>query len=382
MDDPHEDERQPDALRERAEDLVSEDDAVGSGAPPSADLKPQRLLNELRVHEVELELQNEELQRIRDELEVSNRQYSELYDFAPSGYLTLDFDGAITLANLAAAQILGTERARLVGRSLERFVSTDDQATFNSWFRGVVQGADPTPCVIQLGGVDDERAIVVQLTATCSLERQECRLLLVDITSRVQAESARRTAQLLQQQQIFERFTDPTFLIEVDDGSYRVSSVNGAFIDWTGLDRSEVIGRPASTWMRPESFAAARVRFDEAARSGLAIRYEDVSTGADGEQVAQITVVPIIAEDGSCHQLLCSVHDITIERRERIELEAERRRHLERLAMLEKFHTLTVGRELRMVELKQEVAERERRIQELEQQLTEHNARESHTGRT
>ncbi|OFX21649.1 MAG: hypothetical protein A2V77_14305 [Anaeromyxobacter sp. RBG_16_69_14] len=114
----------PRALRRRAEERLRARGRQGAQIGGAEDTL--RLIHELQVHQIELEMQNEELRRVRDELEVSLARYSELYDFAPVGYVTLDRKSTIFEINLAGATMLGKERARLVG---ERFASWVTPAT-------------------------------------------------------------------------------------------------------------------------------------------------------------------------------------------------------------------------------------------------------------
>src|ERR1039457_2143095 len=83
----------------------------------------QRLLHELQVHHVELEMQNAELQEARDRLEALLEKYTDLYDFAPVGHFSLDEAGRILEVNLTGAALLVVARSRLINRSLTRFVA-------------------------------------------------------------------------------------------------------------------------------------------------------------------------------------------------------------------------------------------------------------------
>ena len=78
----------------------------------------RKLVEELRIHQVELEMQNEELRSAQWALEQSRKEYSDLYDFAPVGYLTLNEEGRIVKANLIAAKQLGVERSILIGKPI------------------------------------------------------------------------------------------------------------------------------------------------------------------------------------------------------------------------------------------------------------------------
>ncbi len=87
----------------------------------------QRLFHELEVHQIELEMQNEELRRIQQELEAARDRYANLYDFAPIGYITVGKDGLILEANLTAALLLGINRGDLVHQTLLRFITPQSQ---------------------------------------------------------------------------------------------------------------------------------------------------------------------------------------------------------------------------------------------------------------
>jgi len=89
-----------------------------------------KLVEDLHIHQIELEIQNEELRRAQSELEVSRDGYSDLYDFAPVGYVTISEKGLILQANLACADMLGVERSSLIGKPFSRFVKKEDQDVF------------------------------------------------------------------------------------------------------------------------------------------------------------------------------------------------------------------------------------------------------------
>lgn len=110
----------------------------------------QRLIHELRVHQIELEMQNEALRRTQFELEESRSQYSDLYDFAPVGYLTLDEHSLILQANLTAANLLGTERMHLGKRTLHAHVREQDKEKSRLHIATVFKTREPQTCEVRL----------------------------------------------------------------------------------------------------------------------------------------------------------------------------------------------------------------------------------------
>ena len=114
-------------LREQAQEIIrqrSEDIPV----PPQYDI--MALIQELNIHQVELEIQNEELRRAQAEISLLHKEYSDLYEFAPCGYITLDSKEIITHCNLSCVTILGLDRTRLIGGGFGRFVSSESRNDF------------------------------------------------------------------------------------------------------------------------------------------------------------------------------------------------------------------------------------------------------------
>ena len=118
--------------------------AVKARQPTSA------LLQELQIHQIELEVQNEELRRDQLELEKAHEQYVDLYDFAPVGYLTLDADGLVAGANLTAATLLGKERKGLGGRPFAGLIVATDTDRWRRLHSALVQQGGKAACRLAL----------------------------------------------------------------------------------------------------------------------------------------------------------------------------------------------------------------------------------------
>jgi signal transduction histidine kinase len=131
--------------------------------PPRTEEDMLRLVHELEVHQIELEMQNEELRRAKDELELSRDKYAELYDFAPVGYFSFDPQGLIREANLTAAQMLGIERSALAGKPFISFIAdATSRAVFSNHLKSVSQKQVMETCEVKLAGKYKE-VVQVQL---------------------------------------------------------------------------------------------------------------------------------------------------------------------------------------------------------------------------
>jgi PAS domain S-box-containing protein len=150
---------------------------------PGTEQDARSLLHELQVHQIELEMQNEELKQARVAVEAALEQYTNLYDFAPVGYFTLGRDGAIRQANLTGATLLGVERSGLVKRRFELLVAEENRPDFDAFLKKVFADSAKESCVVILSRKGNEPP-VVQIAGAASEDGQECRIAVVDISRR------------------------------------------------------------------------------------------------------------------------------------------------------------------------------------------------------
>ncbi len=155
--------------------------------PPTSitlsEIDTYRLIHDLQVHQIELEMQNEELQQARAQVETGLQHYSDLFEFAPVGYLLLDRRGSVLQANLTGAMLLEVDRADLVGQRLELLVAEADWGVYNAFFAQVFAAGSKQVCEVALEQ-PHSRCQYAQLSGIASPDGQECRIAIIDITER------------------------------------------------------------------------------------------------------------------------------------------------------------------------------------------------------
>jgi signal transduction histidine kinase/ActR/RegA family two-component response regulator len=139
------------AFRRKAEELARE---KAARSPQNIDALPageiRRMLYELQVHQIQLEMQNEELRRTQEELNAARARYFDLYDLAPVGYVTLSGKGEILEANLTASTLLGTARGALVLQPITRFILRDDQDTYYLHRKLLLETGESQVCELRM----------------------------------------------------------------------------------------------------------------------------------------------------------------------------------------------------------------------------------------
>ncbi len=176
-------------LRDKAELRIREADS-SAAAEDVAGADARALLHELQVHQIELEMQNEELLRYQASAQAASEKYYDLFDFAPVGYYLWDDNGCIVEVNLAGAALLGLERSAVLHKRFRQFVATQDRLAFVEFCKRVLTSEGKQSCEIKLlrdGGAVD---VLVEGIATQDGQGRPlyCRTAVIDITQQKHAE--------------------------------------------------------------------------------------------------------------------------------------------------------------------------------------------------
>ena len=166
-------------LRQKAEEQLKHKQKKEASLEKETDIK--KLLHELQVHQIELEMQNEELRQAYETTEAALKKYTMLFDLAPVGYFSLDHDGSITELNFTGADMLKERRFSLVGSNFKLFVSEGSRPVFNNFFRNVFTSSKKETCEILLGH-NKEPLCYVYMEGVVAEDDKKCLLSVVNIS--------------------------------------------------------------------------------------------------------------------------------------------------------------------------------------------------------
>ena len=235
----------------------------------------EELLHELQVHQIELEMQNEELRGAQQTIEESRDRYQDLYDFAPIGYLTLDRSATIVEANLTVSNLLGVTRKELLKRRFANFVSPESREHWNRQFMNSMNPGEKQGCELTLMRADGV-LLHARLDCLCTQRGDEpllARIALTDITERRLAQQ--HLAGLI------ESATDA--IISVDEDQLIVL-FNPAAERMFGLPATEALGQPLDALLPVESRHVHAEHLRTFARSGLSSRNMEGRPGLQGRR--------------------------------------------------------------------------------------------------
>jgi diguanylate cyclase (GGDEF)-like protein/PAS domain S-box-containing protein len=301
-------------LREIAEAKVQSLQLDGDSVKSDEDI--QRLVHELRVHEIELEMQNDELQRTQDVIEESRARYFDLYELAPVGYCTIDVNGMVLEANHTASELLGVASTDLVGQPFSRFIFKEDQDIFYLHRRKFGKTGDAQEIDLRLLRAEGTFfwALLRSIVPANNRDGSVLRLTISDMTPRKQAEESLRLAASV--------FTHAREGIAITDPDGTILNVNAAFTQITGYSRGELAGRNLSF--------LGSVDQDQ---SYIDAMWKDVKTKGhwygeiwnrrkDGDLYAEFLTITAVHDDkGNIQNYIVLISDITVIKEQQNRLE-------------------------------------------------------------
>ncbi len=281
------------------------------------------LLHELQVHQIELEMQNEELRRVQLELVASRDRYIDIYDFAPMGYLTLTPTGRISEINLTCASLLGESRNKLVQANFSRYVAAGNSDYWYKFFRSALEQKEQQSCQLTMQRADG-RCFQANLVCVCSVfEVPVLRISMTDVSVLSEAEEALRIAAVA-----FECQEG----IVVMNADLKVLRVNLAFAQMTGYLPSEVQGRTTAflrSHQHPVSFYEAIWRDTQSRGNWQGEMWHQRKNGSD--YMAWVTITGVRNMSNQVTHYVANITDATYRRQQeqqRLSNEAEHRHTL------------------------------------------------------
>jgi PAS domain S-box-containing protein len=221
-------------FRQKAEELMGKEERESIAL--LTEQGTYKLVHELQVHQIELQLQNDELIQAREQTKAASEKYIELYDFAPSGYFTLSKVGGILELNLAGSQMLGKERLLLKNRRFGEIVSKETRPIFNFFLDRVFNGQARETCEVSLQ-VNGKFPLHVHLTGIANENREQCLLTVVDITQRMKAEDETK----VQLKNFYSVFDSSPVAMLVINSATNIVMANLAAVKLSGSNLSKIL---------------------------------------------------------------------------------------------------------------------------------------------
>ena len=201
-------------------------------------MPPARRPYEPQLRRIELEMQNSELRKTAEELKTALKKCTDIYDWAPVGYLSLDPDGIVRETNLTGALLLATDRPELIGRDFASHLAEKDRHEFAAFLDRIFAEKGKDSLEISLAG-SGEQAVQVQIEAVCCESTEECLFGMIDITRRKQAEDELRASE-----KRFRFFVENApAAVAMFDREMRYIIASRQWLRHHGLGDQEIIGR-------------------------------------------------------------------------------------------------------------------------------------------
>jgi PAS domain S-box-containing protein len=227
-------------FRKKAEELIAKLDKNSREGFDAFDLKA--LLHEIQVHQIELELQNEELQRVQALLDQEKEQFRELFDHAPSGYILLTKNGVIKQANLAFCKLLELPLAKIIRNNINTFIASDSQDDLYLHLRNTIDINDTEHCQLELKTYRSEKLWVKM--ESVSYYSEEAREYLIRSSLTDISESVKLAKELSNEKRLVDKILESVerYIITVDTEGNLIQ-FNKAAEQITGFPSTSILGR-------------------------------------------------------------------------------------------------------------------------------------------
>ena len=270
----------------------------------------RQMLHELRVHQTELQTQNEELRRTHLELDATRARYLDLYDLAPVGYCTVGETEQILFANLTAATLLGVNCASMPGRPIQQFILPADQDVYYLHRKKLYQTGQPQTCELRMlkkGGIPFWAQIMATRTQTPDGVDAH-RLVLSDITQRKEAQDRVNISDVA-----LKSITEGVLITTPE---LYIVSANEAFLSMTGYTERELVGAHCSMFNGPLTDGDTKTRFIQATQASQSFSGEVLNYRKDGSSFwNQLSLSPVLDEQGKLSNFISINTDISERKR-------------------------------------------------------------------
>ena len=331
------------ALRQRLEQLVTRTRVAPSSAEAAAiSLEEVRqALHELEVHQVELEIQNEELHRMQRRLDASRARYFDIYDLAPVGYATVDEQGRILEANFIATTLLGMARQALINQPISHFIFREDREVYALHRQQLLTTGEAQTCELRIVR-QDATVLWVRLDTTAAQNRGGdpiSRMILTDITESKLAVEALRASEG-KFRSLAESSHDHIVLY---DKQYRHMYMNPAALDFAGLREDALIcGPPGQGGFFKDLRPVLQEKISQVFMTAAPFRTELEWNNSEGLKYFDWRLTPVFDAKGRVCSVLGVSRDIT-ERKQVEELKLEMERKFQQSQKLESLGVLAGG---------------------------------------
>jgi len=263
---------------------------------------------DLEEKQEELKLQNIALQKAQEETDESRKKYIKLYDFAPTGFFTINKEGRINETNIKAARLLGIAPETLINIDFKELISAETLPDFNDFITQVFEKKIQTGCQLKLNPIN-RKAVFVYMEGAMIDEKRTCLLSMVDITERKETQLALKASEELYHSLLQ---TSPDGII-ITDLSGKITEASDIAIKLFGLrDRDAIEGHHFMKFIPKQSFRSLSYIIDTTKNKGMVQDHEIQLIKSDNTIfTSEISTSQVKDVNGNTNAFMSVIRDIS-----------------------------------------------------------------------